>query len=83
MRPLAVLVVWAALTAALSALAFAWAPVGYVLIPIGAIGVAFVVMVVVDGFAEELQRRRAVQRWQRQRAEFLAHRARFERTGDE
>lgn len=79
MRPVMVLAVWATLTTMLWALAYAWPPIGHMLIPIGAVVGAYLALMGIEAIAQKTQHRRAVMRWRRQREAFLAARARHER----
>ncbi|MEV0617610.1 hypothetical protein AB0I81_30115 [Nonomuraea sp. NPDC050404] len=78
---------WAALTATLCVLAAMWPPVGYVLIAVGALCVAFMVLLFGEGIAREMRLNRVMRRYERsmaqQEEEYLAHRARVERQDSE
>lgn len=83
MRELLALTWWFALTVTLWFMAYAWPLVGHALVLLGAIGMAFVVLFLGEGVIQEVRGTIRSRRYERQRAEWLAQRTRFERKDGE
>ncbi|GGO63081.1 hypothetical protein GCM10012289_09170 [Nonomuraea cavernae] len=78
-----VLAAWVAITVLVWIMAYVWPLLGHLLVPLGATSMAFAVLVVGEGVAQEVRLTIRMRRYERQREAFLAHRKRFERKDGE
>ncbi|MEV0149723.1 MULTISPECIES: hypothetical protein [unclassified Nonomuraea] len=82
MREILAVTSWFALTVTLWITAYVWPLFGHVLVPLGAIGMAFVVLLLGEVVVHEVRGVVRARRYERQQAEWLARRKRREGSGE-
>ncbi|QFY09601.1 hypothetical protein GBF35_25735 [Nonomuraea phyllanthi] len=82
MRERLIVASWSALAVTLWVMAYVWPLVAYVLIPFGAVAMAFVVLFLGEGVIREVRGTIRMRLYERRRAEWLARRKRQEASGE-